>query len=292
VTAAHLPQNTRCAAHRPHSPHRRVFPLHGEHGLDGDRDVAPGHRARYRRESARAQACADLLSRRSRGVHPDQRLGRRPPRLAHRVRERHRRVRRRIAAVRRVEHARRVRRRALPAGHRRGDDGAGRASRPAARRAEERARRGAQLPHHPGAAGARDRAGARRSDHAVLSLALDLPDQSADRRAGALPRAASHPEREGARNAGARPRRLRALGSRAVGADAGTVFPRRPPPARKDHRGLHHPGRARAGCLSCDRPLALQAADLSPASSQGACSASASARRRFCCRSCCRSASE
>jgi len=38
--------------------------------------------------------------------------------------------------------------------------------------------------------------------------ARDLPHQSADRRAGALPRAAPHPEREGAPNAGARPRRV------------------------------------------------------------------------------------
>src|SRR5258705_421487 len=102
--AAFLPQNTHRAGHRPHSPYRRLFPLHGEHGLDGDRDFPPGHRRRYRREPARAQARADFLSRRTRGVHTDQRLGPPPPRLAPRGREAHPRVRRRGAPLRRAGH--------------------------------------------------------------------------------------------------------------------------------------------------------------------------------------------
>src|SRR5260221_757481 len=81
--AALLPQNTHRAAHRPHSPYRRVLSFYGEHGLDGDRDFAPSHRGRYRREPAPAQALADFLSRRPRGIHTDQRLGRRTPPVAH-----------------------------------------------------------------------------------------------------------------------------------------------------------------------------------------------------------------
>ena len=140
----------------------------------------------------------------------------------------------------------RVRHRALPAGHRRRDDGAGRAPGADARGAEARLRRRAQLPDDSGAARPGHRPGARRRDHAVLPLALDLPDQRPDRHPRHLFLVLRHiPNVREADIPRIRPARIRAarrsgsrcsmLGFSALG---GHLLP------DADHRGVHR-GRRR-----------------------------------------------
>ena len=77
--------------------------------------------------------------------------------------------------------ARRLRGRPLPAGHGRRDDDAGGAAGAGARHAEARTGRGDGVADHSGAGRAAGRAAGRRLHHHLFQLALDLPDQRADR---------------------------------------------------------------------------------------------------------------
>ena len=80
---------------------RRRGAVHGEHGLHGDRDLAAGHRARARHQSAGLEARGHLLSALARHLHSGQRLDRRPLRRPQRVSHRHRRVHPRLDRLRR-----------------------------------------------------------------------------------------------------------------------------------------------------------------------------------------------
>ena len=169
-----------------------------------------------------------------RGLHPDQRLGGRPLRLAHRVRMRASscssaarclcavssslpafvaaRFLQGIGGAMMVPVGRLVLMRAVP---------------------KQELRRRAQLPDHSGADGAGDRAGARRRDHAVLPLALDLHHQSCRSASSAsFSFCATSRTRRRSRIAAVRLARLRAVRHRAVGADAGTLRAGRPSAAR------------------------------------------------------------
>ena len=108
--------------------------------------------------------------------------------------------------------ARRLRRGALPPGHGRRHDGAGRPARAPAQHPEERDRRGARLSDHSGDGRAGGRPAARRLHHDLFRLALDLLHQHPDRasRHRALePLLREHPR---ARAPAARRRRLRPVG--------------------------------------------------------------------------------
>ena len=147
----------------------------------------------------------------------------------------------------------RLRDRAHRAGHGRRDDDAGRTAGAGALDRQERAGQRHGLGHHAGADRAGARAAARRLHHHLLDLALDLPDQHADRPAR---HRAGHPlhrpilQREpralrSLRHGAGRPRprrhRLRAVG-------AGAEFP------ALDCGGGPGRGRRHVSCaLSCAR---------------------------------------
>ncbi len=169
------PRTLSFAARDPHSPHRRLCAVHGEHGLDGDHHLPALDRAGPRRVAVGAQAGADVVPGKPRGVHSDQRLGCRSLRLAYGVHERDRRFHGWISAVRRVGYVDGICPESVPARHWRRHDGPRRAPGVDAGGAEERLHHRAQLPDDSGTAGSGDRPGARWGHHALFPLALHIP---------------------------------------------------------------------------------------------------------------------
>ena len=210
-------------------------------------------------------------------------------------RARHRRLRPRLGRLRLLELDPRLRPGALPPGHRRLDDDAGRAPRARARHAAQPARLGDGVADDPRPRRPDHRAAARGVPHHLSLLALGLLDQRADRpprpRPGhALP----------ARPASARtPRpidcpgffltahrfrrlRLRHVGHQPPGPAGHPVTPRSPSASSPASLYLApRPARAASRC-STRRCSATRSS--APPSSAARCSASASAPFRSCCR--------
>ena len=293
----------RCLTPRPRPPRalvradpadRRLRPVHGEPRFDRDRDRAAGDRGLVRGEPAQAQPRDHLLSVQPRGVHPDQRLGRRPVRRAPGVSARDRGLRPGLDPVRLLHDDLAPGAGAHAAGHGRGDDGAGRAPRAAALGGEG----GSGAGH-----GLADRAGPDRPDagtaarglpHDLSELALDLLDQRADRRARHRARVAVHSEP--ARGAAAAPRPPGLPLERRRSARAGVrLRDDRARPGAHEHRVAaaggrrrgHRPVRAARGANAApgDRPCSARPRRPSGRRSWAAfCSGSASARCRSSCR--------
>ncbi len=170
--------------------------------FDGDRHRAADDGEGVRRRSGAHERGAHLVPAVARGVHPGQRLDRRPLRHAHRVPRRDRGVHHRLDPVRPRRQPGVPGRRARAAGHRRRDDGAGRAARAAAHRAEARTGRGDGVADHAGAARPGARPAGRWFHRHLFHLALDLRHQHPDRH----PRhRAGQPVRRGRARAAARP---------------------------------------------------------------------------------------
>ena len=251
---------------------RGLRPVHGESRFDRDRDGPARHGPQPGGEPAHHERGHDLLSPEPRGLHPRQRLARRPLRRAGRLRFRHRPLHGQLDPLRPGPEPAGDDRRAGPSGHGRRHDDAGGPAGAAALGHQGPARPGDELCHHPRPGRSRHRPADRRLHRDIFLLALDLLHQSAHRpaghRAGAAHRAQYPPARSrkgrhpwsrahrpgagGARFGSRqhRPRRLAHLGGRARGGSRRPVPDALRPPCAQGGAAGHRSQAAAAAHLS------------------------------------------
>src|SRR5271156_6356024 len=187
---------------------RRLRDVHAEPRFDSDRYSIADYRALARRDPAAPQRRDHLLLAEPRGLHPDQRLDRRPVWGAARLQPGDRGLHLGFDRLRFVHLAASAGCRAYPAGHGRRTDGAGRAAGFAATRPEIRSGAGVVVRRCPGVERPLLGPAARRLHRHLCLLALDLLYQYPDRDIGH--RARQHVGRrfEGNRATAAGPDRL------------------------------------------------------------------------------------
>ena len=213
----------RDGAHGPakldHRAARRRRAIHGTARRHGDRDGAAADGADVRCRAGRPQHRHLGLHAHRRGVHSRERLGHRPVRGARGVRLGDRNIHGRVDRMCDERHARHVYRRAHPAGRRRRDDGPGRPPHRAAQHRKAGPDPRHRVSHLASAHRAGDRAAARRADHNLRQLAVDILPQYSDRACRARACARAHSERARRRHWAVRLAGLRGHRARELRAD-------------------------------------------------------------------------